>query len=192
MIGAVDYFAGVAAHEGSHALTVELLGGDVIDMSILPVRQPDGHLYFGYTQWRGHFSDREQALILIAPKILDAALLATYTTLLETHHLPRNKYAQLVLAVAATGAWVDFTKDLFSSYPGNDLVRFFNLLGMESADERLPAQIGMAALSLATAVEIVRGYIKIFTPSPRGEREQARSGGGFIFSPNYLGYGGTF
>ena len=90
-------------HEGSHALWVKALGGDVTGMSILLENTPYG-FRFGSTQMEGPgLSDGDWSLVDLAPKFTDLALLGGYSALLETNSLSKSKYGQLALAVVATG-----------------------------------------------------------------------------------------
>ena len=47
---AASYFGGLGTHEGGHALTAALLGGNSIEVSVLPSRH-DGSFLFGYTSF---------------------------------------------------------------------------------------------------------------------------------------------
>jgi hypothetical protein len=160
------YVLGVGWHEGTHALTVMAFGAEVTDMSLLPgVRE--GHFYFGYTRWRGHLTRGETAFALVAPKFTDLILMGTYAALEGTGSLPSNDYGALAITVLATGAWVDFTKDLPTWNPGSDLMKAHALYGHTSEWQRLPWRVLQLGLSVGGGYFIVRGYQGIFAhPSP--------------------------
>jgi hypothetical protein len=68
-IYALAFFPGVLVHEGSHWLIARLLGVEVLNVSLLPQRETDGRLRFGFVEIAG--ADRlRSALIGIAPLIL--------------------------------------------------------------------------------------------------------------------------
>lgn len=155
------YFLGVTLHEGSHALSAKAFGAEIVGFSVLPgVR--DGHFYFGYTRWRGELSRGERAFTLLAPKLTDALLLGGYSVLVGLDALPDNAWAQLVLVVLATGAWVDFTKDVISRNPGNDVVKVYNDYGRTTEWRRLPYRLLHASLCVASAFVLAEGYFTLF------------------------------
>lgn len=46
------YFGSVAVHEGGHALTAKVIGGDSIKVTILPTKDDGGHFHLGLTEFR--------------------------------------------------------------------------------------------------------------------------------------------
>ena len=105
------YFIGVVAHEGSHALAATMVGAEVTELHLLPgVRH--GRFYFGYVRVSGLGGTGDRVLFLLAPKLVDLAMLGSYGALVLGEHTPENHYGRLALAVLATGFWVDFSKDI--------------------------------------------------------------------------------
>jgi hypothetical protein len=159
-----DYFYGVFQHEGSHALWATIFGAHVTKMRILPAHI-DGYFYFGYTTWDGQLSRGKEAWTLVAPKLPDLLIMGGFATLVGLEALPSNKYGALALTVLATGAWVDFTKDAFSTSNGDDLVKAHNLYGQHSEWKRLPYRIVHVALAAGAAYFLYRGYEDVFRKS---------------------------
>lgn len=161
------YFLGVAWHEGTHALVARSFGAEIVELRLLPGTR-DGHFYFGYTRWRGRLSRAETAFVLFAPKLTDLAILGGYTALWGAGALPDHDYGALALTVLATGAWVDFSKDIFSWNVANDLVKIHNLYGRRSEWRRLPYRLLHLGVSLAAAYVLYRSYDEIFGSSGSG------------------------
>jgi hypothetical protein len=159
------YFLFVALHEGSHALAARQLGGEVTAMHLLPGMR-DGHFFFGYTNWRGTMTPGELSLALLAPKVTDALVLMAYAGLVAAGGLPDDccgsRFGSLALTVLATGAWVDFTKDVFAFGPMNDMVRIHALAGRTSERQRWPYRLLHGAVAALAAVPIAAGYRHTF------------------------------
>jgi hypothetical protein len=84
-IYALLFFPGVFVHEASHWLVARLLGVKVTEVSLLPQRQPDGRLRFGFVEIADAGRVRS-ALIGIAPLIigtLSILLLSNFLVNLE-------------------------------------------------------------------------------------------------------------
>lgn len=159
----VGYALGVVSHEGSHAVAGLINGARVTELAFIPGRYgPKKRFYFGYTRVVGFMTDRQRIFFWLAPRITDALMLGGYSALLFTGALPSNRYGRLALAVAATSFWVDFSKDVFAFWPGNDLVKTYDTLGLDSELERLPLRIGHAALAAGGAYVLWRGYQGVF------------------------------
>lgn len=157
------YFLGVVSHEGSHALAGLINGARVTRFKLLPGRfGPKKRFYFGYTRVAGYMTTRQRIFFWLAPRITDAIMLGGYSALVLTGTLPDNRYGRLALAVVATGYWVDFSKDFIAFWPGNDLVKSYNAMGLTSELERLPLRIAHAALAAAGAYVLWRGYDGVF------------------------------
>jgi hypothetical protein len=155
------YFIGVVAHEGGHALAAKSVGADVVELHLLPgVRH--GKFYFGYVRVSGLRSRADRTWFLLAPKVIDLAMLGTYAALVLTDSTPDNAYGQLALAVLATGFWVDFSKDIPAFWGHNDLVKVYNMHGATTELRRLPLRLIHAGLSAAAAYAIARGYQEVF------------------------------
>jgi hypothetical protein len=153
------YFMGVVSHEGSHALAGLINGARVTRFKILPGRfGPKKRFYFGYTRVAGYMTTGERIFFWLAPRITDAIMLGGYSALVLTGTVPENRYGRLALAVVATGFWVDFSKDIVAFWPGNDLVKSYNAMGLDREIERLPLRVGHAALAVAGAYVLSRGY----------------------------------
>lgn len=73
-IYALLFFPGVLLHEGSHWLVARLLGVEVVDVSLLPHREEDGRLRFGFVEIADAGRIRS-ALIGIAPLIFGTVCL---------------------------------------------------------------------------------------------------------------------
>jgi hypothetical protein len=160
----VAYVVGVVAHEGSHAVAATLVGAEVTEFSVIPGRRgPQRRFYFGYVRVSGAMSDGERIFFWLAPKLTDALALGGYAVLIAADLLPENRYGALALTVAATGAWVDFSKDIPSWNPGNDMVKIYNKLGLASELERLPLRLAHAALAGAAGYAIALGYREVFS-----------------------------
>ena len=155
------YFIGVAAHEGSHALAAKLAGAEVTELHLLPgVRH--GHFYFGYVRTSGVTSDGTRAFFLIVPKLVDVAVLGSYSALVLTDHTPDNHYARLAVAVLATGFWVDFSKDLPAFWSHSDVVKLYNLAGATTELRRLPLRLVHLGMSAAAGAVLWIGYRDVF------------------------------
>jgi hypothetical protein len=160
------YFIGVAVHEGSHALAAELAGAEVTELHLLPgVRH--GHFYFGYVRTRGLTAPGARAFFLVAPKLVDLALLGSYSAAVLSEHTPDNHYGRLALAVLATGFWVDFSKDIPAFWSHSDVVKLYDLAGATTELRRLPLRLVHLGLSAAAGAVIWIGYRDVF------EREEA-------------------
>jgi hypothetical protein len=155
------YVLGVMWHEGTHAAVAASFGAEILELRLYPsVYQ--GHFYFGLTRWTGFMSRGETAFTLVAPKLTDVVLLGSYSLLVAFDGLPENDYGSLALTVLATGAWVDFSKDLFSWNPTNDLMKVHHLYGHSSEWQRLPWRLLQASVSLAGAYVLALGYEDVF------------------------------
>lgn len=155
------YFVGVAAHEGSHALAAELAGGDVTELHLLPgVRH--GRFYFGYVRARGLTTRGERTFFLIAPKLVDLAVLGTYSAFVLTDHTPDDHYPNLAVTVLATGFWVDFSKDVPAFWAHSDMVKLYDLNGATSELRRLPFRLVHLGLSAAAGTVVWLGYRDVF------------------------------
>lgn len=161
------YFLGVALHEGSHALAAKALGAEVLSVSLLPGRDPRTRAFhFGLTRVRGLQGDGERLTFFLAPKATDALLLGGFIALLATDTWPQSRYGQLTLTVLATGLWVDFTKDVISFSPHNDVVKAMTLAGLSDEWRRLPVRLAYAALAGVAGYYVVQGYRRTFDDPP--------------------------
>jgi hypothetical protein len=157
------YAVALVAHEGSHALTAELVGADVTEVRLLPGIHPrDGKFYFGYVHVRGLEGRADRVWFFLAPKLVDLAVLGSYGAAVLTGHTPDDAYGGLALAVLATGFWVDFSKDIPAFWPHSDIVKLYDTLGATTELGRLPLRVLHAAMSAAAAYAIVRGYQDVF------------------------------
>ncbi len=168
------YMIGVVAHEGSHALAAELVGGDTTDLHLWPGRNPyNGAFQFGWTRVVGLEGRAERLFFYMAPKITDLVMLGSYGALYALDGLPDNAWGHLTLQVLATGFWVDFSKDVLLWKPTNDVVRFYNLLGLDTELERLPARIVYAAAAFGWAYVLWLGYRDLFASNDEPETSNA-------------------
>ncbi|MGD8604991.1 MAG: hypothetical protein PVF49_10525 [Anaerolineales bacterium] len=71
---ALLFFPGVLVHEGSHWLVARLLGVEVVEVSLLPQREDDGRLRFGFVEIADAGRIRS-ALIGIAPLVFGTVIL---------------------------------------------------------------------------------------------------------------------
>lgn len=159
----VDYVLGVTLHEGSHALAATLIGAEIDEVHLFPPGI-DPHIdkfRFGWVYVRGLRTRGERIFFYLAPKITDALFLSGYAALYLTDSLPSNKYGQLALLVGATGFWVDFAKDVVLTSPHNDVVKAFHAWCMRGW-KQVPARLVYAALDVAFAYSVARGYQKLF------------------------------
>ena len=156
------YAVGVTLHEGSHAIAAKLVGAEVLSIDLLPGRDSTGAFHFGLTRVRGLSSSSEKYFFYLAPKLTDTLLLAGFSGLVFTDAWPGNRYGQLALTVFATGLWVDFTKDVLSFSPANDIVKVMNLAGLTSEWSRLPVRLGYATIAVTMAFAVARGYQRTF------------------------------
>ncbi len=190
----VEYFASDALHESMHCLSVELVGGKCLSLSVLPSRNANGTLVLGYTQWSGNLSKSQETFVLLAPKMMDMALMGTYATLYETHSLPNNKYGQLAMAIVGLGADIDFAKHFVIRTPDNDVERAYTLNGIHGAG-RAPYEIFYAATIIAGGIEPVRGLIKVFSKTPSRKDDGKRyltKYGSPIIGAGSVGWAGEF
>lgn len=161
-----DYFLGVALHEGSHCASAELFGANCTKLSILPGRSESGSFRLGETHWEGDLAPGQKAVVLLAPKIMDLTLMGGYAALLETGSLPRNKWGQLALVIAATGAVVDYGKHFVLRQSDNDVERVYRIWGIDKGWSRVPGEIFYGATILGGAIEVGRGWVKLFKSEP--------------------------
>jgi Peptidase M50B-like len=166
------YAIGVTLHEGSHALAARMMGAEVLSINLLPGRDPaTGAFHFGLTRVRGLESRGAKAFFLLAPKVTDSVLLAGFAALVFSDAWPSHRYGELALTVLATGTWVDFSKDVLSFSPFNDVVKVMKLAGLHSEWQRLPVRLGYATVAVVAAAAVARGYRRTFeapgpTPAP--------------------------
>ncbi len=187
-----EYILGVAKHEGSHALAVIMVGGKVTGMDLVP-KMYNGSIRFGETSWQGTFTPAQDAFVDMAPKITDLTVMAAYTAALETGFYPENKHLQLLLLVVATSAWIDFSKDLFTKNPDNDTVKAWNDFGINSEGQRLPYRLAWGVLAAGGAIEIGRGFYKLFKHgSSAAKQDKQRAHVDMNIGPGYVGVGGQF
>jgi Peptidase M50B-like len=159
----VDYVAGTALHEGSHALAAKLVGADVDELHVFPPgRDPHANVFrFGWTYVHGLHTKADQITFLIAPKITDAVLLGGFAALAFTSAWPSNKYGQLALTVVATGLWVDFAKDVVLFAPQNDVTKIFKLWCF-TGWRQIPARAIYAAMDVGFGYVVFHGYTRLF------------------------------
>jgi hypothetical protein len=159
----VDYLAGVALHEGSHALGAKLVGATVDELHVFPPgTDPHAHVFrFGWTYVHDLHTTSDRITFLIAPKITDTLLLGGFAALAFTDAWPANKYGQLALTVAATGLWIDFAKDVVLLSPQNDVTKILDLWCM-TGWRQIPARLVYAALDVGLGYVVVRGYERLF------------------------------
>jgi len=159
----VDYVAGTALHEGSHALAAKLVGADVDELHVFPPgRDPHANVFrFGWTYVHGLHTKADRITFLIAPKITDAVLLGGFAALAFTSAWPSNKYGQLALTVVATGLWVDFAKDVVLFAPQNDVVKIFDLWCF-TGWRQIPARVVYAAMDVGFGYVVFHGYERLF------------------------------
>jgi hypothetical protein len=157
------YLLGVGLHEGSHALAAKLVGGTVMSVRIFPPGiDPRAHKFrFGWTYVRGLRTRTQKQLFYVAPKITNAVLLGGFAALVFTDAWPSNRYGQLTLTVLATGMWVDFSKDLVSFSPANDVVKLFNGWCM-TGWRQVPARLVYAGVIVGLGAIVARGYQRTF------------------------------
>lgn len=157
------YLLGVATHEGSHAIAAKIIGLEVTDFKVLPGWHPEtGAFYFGFTRVRGHMTKGEETFLNLAPKITNAIMLGSYALALNYDAMPENRYGRLAFAVLATGAWVDFSKDIFSPWRRNDMNVTYELWGADTFWKQLPWYLLHAGLSTIAFVTILDGYESAF------------------------------
>jgi len=157
------YLAGVALHEGSHAIAAKLVGAEVLDVHLFPPgRDPKANKFrFGWTYVRGLQGKSERIFFFIAPKITDAALLGGFAALVLTDAWPQNRYGQLALTVFATGLWVDFSKDVLSFNKHNDVVKVFDLWCMTGWKQIAPRLL-YAGAAIGLGAIVAHGYKRTF------------------------------
>jgi hypothetical protein len=159
----VDYLAGVALHEGSHALAAKLVGADVDSLHVFPPGiDPNAKVFrFGWTYVHGLHTKADRITFLIAPKVTDTLLLGGFAALVFTSAWPSNKYGQLALTVAATGLWVDFAKDVVLFSPQNDVSKILNLWCI-TGWRQIPARLLYGAMDVGLGYIVLRGYERLF------------------------------
>jgi hypothetical protein len=159
----VDYIAGTALHEGSHALAAKLVGAEVDELHVFPPGiDPKANVFrFGWTYVHGLHTKADRITFLIAPKITDTLLLGGFAALAFTSAWPGNKYAQLALTVAGTGLWVDFAKDVVLFRPQNDVSKIFELWCIRGW-RQIPARLIYAAMDVGLGYVVFHGYQRLF------------------------------
>lgn len=162
-MGIPTYMLGVSIHEGSHALAGKLIGAEIVDFSLIPGWHPrTDKFYFGYVTVRGLRTDGQRAWFFVAPKLSNGLLLGGYAALYATDSLPANAYGQTAVLVLATGFWIDFSRDIVAWWDHNDTVKVYNILGLETELQRLPARLLHVGLSAALGYSVYRGYRDLF------------------------------
>lgn len=112
--------------------------------------------------------------------------------------LDDNKYLKLGATVIATGALVDWGKDIFSMNEERDVPRFYNAIGATSEITRYPFRLFHGASTAFFAVEVGRSYYSLFKngPSPRqsdqSRRNKSKAEAHLVLKPAYIGLGGEF
>jgi hypothetical protein len=162
----VDYVAGVALHEGSHALAAELVGADVDELHVFPPGiDPHVHVFrFGWTYVHGLHSRAARAFFYLAPKITDTALLGGFAAVALTGAWPKNRWGELALLVGATGLWVDFAKDVVLLSPTNDVSQFERVACLRGW-RRVASRLVYAAADVGLALVVAHGYERTFERS---------------------------
>jgi hypothetical protein len=157
------YLLGVSLHEGSHALAGKLVGAQITEVHLFPpARDPKtGKFRFGWVYARGLRSNGDRIFFYLAPKLTDAVLLGGIAGLVFTDAWPDNRYAQLALAVFATGLWIDFAKDIVLFSKHNDVVKAFRLwclTGWRQVPARLVYAGAVAGLGVIAARSLQRTF----------------------------------
>lgn len=161
------YVAGVALHEGSHALAALIVGAQVEQLHVFPPGiDPSTHTFrFGWTYVRGLRTRGAQIVFYLAPKLTDVALLGGFAALVLTGAWPHNAYGQLALTVFATGLWIDFSKDVVLFSRTNDVVKVLDRWGM-TGWRQIPARLVYAGMTVGLGVLVARGYQRTFDQAP--------------------------
>lgn len=164
------YLAGVAIHEGSHAVAAKLFGAQVIDVHLFPPgRDPKAKKFrFGWTYVRGLAGKSERIGFYAAPKIANVALLGGFAALVFTDAWPENRYGQLALTVFATGLWVDFSKDVVVFSKHNDVVKVFDLWCLTGWKQVIP-RVVYAGAALGLGALVAHGYTRTFSDPAQGQ-----------------------
>jgi hypothetical protein len=158
------YLLGVTWHESSHALAAWLVGAHVDQLHVFPPGTDPSvqHFRFGWTYVHGLATRRQRALFYIAPKITDGVLLGSFAALAFTHAWPRNAYSELALTVIATGAWVDFAKDVVLFSPFNDVSQFEREACL-TGWRRVVSRAIYAVADIGLGLVVAHGYVRTFT-----------------------------
>lgn len=168
------YFAWVIIHEGSHAIVAKAYGAKIIKFQILPGRHPiNKRFYFGYVQWRGKMTTFQKIITGLAPKLPNLLYLGAYATLLGVGALPENRYAQLAFAVFATGAVLDFSKDLVAFWTPADVNIALRRAGLRSFLQQLPWRLIHIGLTAGAGYAVFKGYQRVFADEPAGATPRA-------------------
>jgi hypothetical protein len=160
------YAVGVSLHEGSHALAAKIVGASVDELHVFPPGiDPHTHTFrFGWTYVHGLKSDHAKEFFYIAPKITDTLFLGAFAAIVFTGAWPHNRWGELGLTVAATGFWVDFSKDVVLFSKNNDVVKVFDLWGLTSW-KQIPTRIVYAGAVVGLGFVVARGYERMFDRS---------------------------
>ncbi|HTM22531.1 MAG TPA: hypothetical protein VL172_18545 [Kofleriaceae bacterium] len=157
------YWIETVIHEGMHALTAKAFGAEILQFAVIPGRYgPQRHFYFGYVSYRGQLTLGQQTLFLLAPKLDDLVWLGGYAALVGFGGVPENHYAQVVLAVVATGFWIDFTKDLVQFWHPADVDVALSRNGARRFVQRLPWRLLHIGIAAAVAIPLVQGWKSAF------------------------------
>lgn len=163
----VEFFVSTTIHEGSHAATVKMMGGNIIYFKPYPHHDSLDRFRFGAVSWAGGvLSKDEVALALAAPMFVDTAVLVSYGGLVLTGNLPRNKYAQTGVLVFAAGHWVDLATHFISSRPSTDSKKLKDFYIKEKgwSENKATAVIrgSQAAVLMAGGYFLYKGGRKLF------------------------------
>jgi hypothetical protein len=163
------YAIDVTLHEGSHALAALAVGAHVDQLHLLPGIDPHIDTFrFGWTYVHGLNTHADQVAFYLAPKVTDVVLLGAFAAVVYTGAWPHARYGELALTVAATGSWVDFSKDVFLFSHHNDVVKLFDLWGIHGWGQ-LPARVVYAGAIAGLGVIVAHGYERTF----RSDRDAA-------------------
>lgn len=170
----VAYVNGVILHEAvAHGGMALALGASDVKIKPLPhtYTRDDGTTGFRIAAMSYHpgkdWGDAERTAVLMAPSMLDTAILTGGTVLYETGNWPKSPWASGALFVTQSAAAVDLAFNGFKGMispndSGLDTVRAARGLGIH------PSVLGgiQTGLAVAGAAELVRIGVDVFSDKP--------------------------
>lgn len=146
----VYFFLENFLHESSHALVVKSFGATIEEFKPYPHRADDGTLLMGGFYPAGKkMSARQEAVVAVAPYMLDAVLF-TSTDLLLAHNIvdPKSAEGVILYSVGMLAPFVNLVYNAHGFGPYNDFVIFSKAAGVNR----------FATLAVTEGVAIVAAY----------------------------------
>ena len=165
--GFASYYGWLVIHESSHALAVEIFGGHVSKIYLLPEKEANGHYVFGYTEYQareGGFNDTQSAVISLAPNIMGTIGATVGLVLWSAGMLPENRFARIPFTAFQIGAVINlgFIPAIANTYPGSDCEDAIQSMGLTQPQENI-FRIAMVFMSIIGTLPAIDGVYNAIT-----------------------------